>query len=311
MQKSSFLQDCPKTVRWKLPLPDLTGYQAISELDEYDLRLGVLDHDGGSFLVEETRCRVHLGDPLQVHVFADNLYTVDDYPFMGSAMENSQGNVLQHDARMGHPTHAYAYKPGTPVHCTIEVANGLRNLAPLAKVTDALDPDNATTCAINDQGGSYNQSYKIGDGVIGYSDWVGTIGEENVLQFDFPEPVNIASITLFGSVKTSGGRQHAEADNPGAVVVEIDGRIVAEATDLDQQFQQEHGRAFIRFDPVQGRLLRLRFPWINRVANSDQARRPPRLADVEVGGSVEHPTVFPPSRLRHCTVSAAGPQSTL
>jgi hypothetical protein len=60
---------------------------------------------------------------------------------------------MQHDARMGHPTHAYAYKPGSPVNCSVEVTSGLRNLSPLAKVTDELDPENISVCAINDQGG--------------------------------------------------------------------------------------------------------------------------------------------------------------
>ena len=96
---------------------------------------------------------------------------------------------------------------------------------------------------------------------------------------------SVAMATLFGSVNTHSGRKDADADNPGAVVIEIDGRTVTEAPDLDKRFQVGHGRAFINFVQVTGRTVRLRFPWNPQVSGIEKDRRQPRLADVEIGGS--------------------------
>ncbi len=283
-----------RIIRWSIPAPEKTSYQALTELDEYDVRFGVLAGDGSEMLAGEARGRVNFAQPLRVDVRADNLYTVMKYPFPGSAMDSPQGGgILHFAARMGHPTHAYAYKPGATVNASIEITSGLRNLAPLAKVTDELDAENLSVCAINDQGGSYNQNPASGDGIVGYSDWRGKVKEVNVLRFDFSEPVTISMITLNGNAKVLKVREDAETFNPGAVIVEVDGKKVATVTDLDAQFRASHGRAFVSFPPVSGRQVRLIFPWVPTVSGSGESRAIPRLADVELGGSVSG--VFPPA----------------
>jgi hypothetical protein len=127
---------------------------------------------------------------------------------------------------------------------------------------------------------------------------------ENVLRFDFRKPVSIGMITFVGSV-------NEPADNPGAVVVEIDGTVVAKASDLDKHFRERHGRAFIGFTPIRGRTLRLRFPWKALVSETESPRQLPRLADIEVGGSVGQASSLPvqahsqAGSLRHVRWNAA------
>lgn len=261
-----------------LPLPRASsiGYQALSFRHEIQLRVGVLSADGATLLAERN-IALNLEPELQVNVSAGNLNAIAN-PFHTPYTETLRPFV----DRMGALISAYAYPPGTTVNATVEISNGLRNLASLASVHDLSTPQNTSVMALNDD--SANNKIPI-DGIKAFSVWRGKSHAENILQFKFPEKVTIASLTLVGTPgESSDGRNH----NPAIAVIICDGKQVIRVADLDARFEVAYGRATFTFPSQSVEELTLCFPWPN--AEKGRRRAEPWLAEVLIDGWIGEPS---------------------
>jgi hypothetical protein len=258
-----------------LPKPDATAYQALEFRDAFDVRLGVLAADGAT-LLHETRLPVDLRPPVLLSVATDNLRNIE-YPFHAPGPQSA---TFPH--RLGMEIGSYAYKPGQKLNATVTIANGIRNIAPLAQVRDETNPDNVSLTAINDDAGFAEQQGSP-DKVEGRGTWVGAEGRENTIRFSFASPVTIVGVTLIGSPDNF---RNYLVHNPGAVIVEADDHEIARATDLDQRFTTDAGTVRLTFPAVQARTLRVRLPWVDKLAGEGARKRSvPWLAEVCIEGS--------------------------
>jgi hypothetical protein len=260
-----------------LPEPGVSSYQAIDFRDAWDVRLGVLSGDG-SVLLYETCAPVDLRPPLLLSVATDNLRSLP-YPFYAPGLQTPT-----FANRMGMEVDAYAYQPGQTVNVGVTIANGVRNIAPLATVRDETQPANPSTMALNDEAAHAEQGSGT-DGIEACGSWTGLPNRENVLSFTFPSPVTIAAVTLVGSPDNF---RFYLAHNPGAAVIEADGEAVAGAQDLDARFVGQCGAVSLPFSPRQATVIRVRLPWGDRAvpsAEGERRRAAPWLGEVRIDGS--------------------------
>ena len=165
------------------------------------------------------------------------------------------------------------------------ISNGIRNIAPLAVVTDETDPAGYTP-ALTDGAANENLGPNA-EGFVADAIWRGVAGRENVLSFAFPKPCEIAGVTLNGA---PDDLRKGLKNNPSAVIVELDGREVARADHLKERFVVEGGLVSLSFPPTAAKVLRLRLP----------GEQQPILAEVTIEGSA---TELPPSAHGTLTVS--------
>jgi len=262
------------TVTVPLPAPGPTGYQAENYRDAYQVHLGILGQSGAN-LLWETRFSPDFTPEVTIGASTDNLRSTP-YPFDAPGY-NAQDRTFPN--RLGMPVSQYAYPPGATAHVTVNVANGLHNLAPSATVEDLTTPDNPSVPALTD-GAAMAESKPI-DGVTAYGTWAGVEGKENDLSFTFSTPVTVAAITLNGAADYF--RQQPER-NPAAVIVEADGKPVLDAEDLDQRFVKEYGLVRLSFAPATLTTLRLRLPWHGVPVQPNHRRGAPTLGEVEILG---------------------------
>jgi hypothetical protein len=257
------------TVDLPLPTPGPTQYQALDARDAFVVRVGVLSSTGATLLAEKV-VPVDFAPTTGLTVSTDN---IDQIPFpYPEAPDPTTGNMSSHG---GMPVMAYAYPPGSTVNATVVVSNGLRNLAPLAQVKDETTADNPSTYALTD--GAANYGAKPRDTNQAYGQWTGVKGVENVLSFHFATPVSVAGVTLMGK-----GIDHRDNlfHNPGAVVIECDGKQVASDTALDDKFKAENGLVRISFPPVMASDVRIHLPWVDMVG--DKPRQEPVLGEIGI-----------------------------
>lgn len=258
-----------------LPLPSHSsvGYQALSFCHALQLRVGVLSADGATLLAER-RVALDLRPELQVNISAGNLNAVPN------SFHTPYAKTLRpFTERMGALVSAYAYPPGTTVNATVELSNGLRNLAPFASVDDLTTPQNTSVMALNDD--SANNKVPL-DGIQAFSIWRGKSHAENVLRFRFPQKVVVASIVLVGTPgESSDGRDH----NPAIAIIAGDGKQVVRGADLDARFQANYGRATLTLSPQSVSELTLRFPW--PAAEKGRRRAEPWLAEILINGWID------------------------
>ena len=186
---------------------------------------------------------------------------------------------------MGMEVDAYAYPPGQTVNVGVTIANGVRNIAPLATVRDETQPTNPSALALNDEAAHAEQGAGP-DQIQAHGSWTGLADRENVLLFTFPSPVTVAAVTLVGS--PDNFRLYL-THNPGAAVIEADGEQVAEARDLDQRFIGDWGAVRLAFRPRQARVIRVRLPWVNKAISlpgGERRRAAPWLGEVRIDGSI-------------------------
>lgn len=259
------------TVELPLPKSGVANYQALDFRDALDVRVGVISADG-AVLLSETHQGVDLRPDLTLSVAGDNIRTLE-YPFHAPGFdERGMAN------RLGTPVSAYAYKPGATIAASVTLRNACRNLAMLAKVQDQTQPDNPTTFALTDEAAMAEQGPI--DGITGYGQWTGRAGEENVLSFSFPNPVTLSAVVLNGAAKEFRNQHLA---NPGAAIVEIDGKQVAAAADLDKRFVDQLGLPRLAFAPTTGKVVRIRLPWLAKIGEKN--RSAPKLAEVQLFGT--------------------------
>jgi hypothetical protein len=259
-----------------LPRPSSVGYQALSFRHALQLRVGVLSAEGATLLAER-RVVLDLRPELQVNVSAGNLNAVPN-PFH-TPYTNTLRPFME---RMGALVSAYSYPPGATVNATVDLRNGLRNLAPFASVEDLTTPQNTSVMALNDD--SANNKVPL-DGIQAFSVWRGKSHVENIVQFKFPQKITVASIVLVGTPRESGdGRDH----NPAIAVIACNGKQVVRVEDLDARFQAGYGRAVLTFAPQTISELTLRFPWPN--TEKGRRRAEPCLAEVLIDGWIGEPS---------------------
>ena len=228
-----------------LPKPGPTGYAALEERDAFRLRLGVLSADGATLLAE-TRADLDLAAPVQVDIATEELRAVAAPPFP-DVPEPGQ------NTRMGLPVASYAYAPGQTVNATVTLANGLRNLAPLAAVEDETSPGNESLMAVNDEAASTGRK-PIATEPTGWGYFESKANGQDVLRFTLPQPATLAGIVLVGT----GDAYRGEASfNPRSAVVEVDGKEVARVEGLAGRFLAERGWVRISFPAVRGKVVRL------------------------------------------------------
>lgn len=251
-----------------IPPRTSTSYQSLGFRDAYIARIGLLSASGADLLGEK-RVAADFSPEVTVAIATDTVRALArpfDIP--------TDGLLAQ---RLGLPLDSYAYAPGQTVHATISIANGVSNIAPQATLSDETQPENSSLSCLNDDSvlGMLNPL----DGVKAYGVWIGKADTENILTFTFAHPMRIQAVALIGSqAETRSWRA-----NPGAAVVEIDGRKIAESADLDARFTAGNGRAELRFAPTTGTALTVRFPWIAQMRGGDR-RAAPQLGEIEIAG---------------------------
>jgi hypothetical protein len=262
------------TVDVPLPALNAESYQALDARDAYSIRLGVLSASG-AHLLGETRVSADLRPAVTLSVATDDLRAIPR-PFHAPGPR-------QQEARMGLPIWAYAYAPGQTVGVSVTVSNGARDLAPSAQAQDETQPDNPSIPALNDRAAVAGKGPI--DGIEAYSVWEGKAGEENVLRFTFPHPILLSAVTLIG---VPADDKRSVSHNPGAVVLEADGKPVAQADDLDARFAAGFGRVTFPVAPITVTTVRLRLPW-RASLTSGKPRALPWLGEVMLTGADSAP----------------------
>jgi hypothetical protein len=261
-------------VELAMPAPGPEQYQAVDWRQAFVVRLGVLSSSGATLLAESV-VKEDVTPAASLELQTDNLYHVT-YPFSGAPGLKTDPMPV----RMGMDVRQYAYLPSGTVHATAVLTNGVRNIAPLATVTDETTPGNPSLVAINDLG---TEAAKPPRGPVeGYGMWIGKAGVENVLHLRFPAPVTVTAVTLVGSpTKVRDFLAH----NPGAVSIECDGKVVARQPDLDTRFPVDDGLVRLNISPQQATEITVRMPWVELVAQKTK-RSVPWLGEIEIEGSV-------------------------
>jgi len=260
------------TISLPLPNVDATQYQALDAKDAFIVRLGILGNQGSTLLAEREEA-VDFRPATRVTVALDNLRQIQ-YPFQDVPGENAQDRAMPN--RMGEPVMAYAYPPGTEVNVTASVSNGLVNLAPLATITDETQPGNPSVVALNDQvqppGGPI-------DGITAYGVWEGKADVDNTLLFIFAQPVHISQLVITGNPADS----RSGNCNPGDVMIQADGKQVADVKDFDAQLAAQACAVHVHFDTVAATKVVVRIPWIATLADGKK-RGAPRIGQIEIHG---------------------------
>lgn len=264
-----------KTVLIPFPTPGTTGYQALDFQDAFDVRVGVLSADQTSLLAESHQ-KIDLGPPLALSLQTDTLRALA-YPFPNAPNSDALSTFQR---RMGMPVMAYAYKPGQTISATVTLANGVRNLTPMATVEDETQPGNPTVSALTNGSSQMEKASRSAFGACGA--WIGKAGEENILQFTFPQPVWLGAVVLNGN--PTNFRQYL-THNPRAASIECDGKEIAREDHLDARFISEVGLVRIAFSPVKGQVIRLHFPWTG-AATGTMPGADPQLGGVIFEGSL-------------------------
>jgi hypothetical protein len=246
------------------PEPSSTAYQALGHRDAFRVRMAVLGADGAATLVER-QLLADFTPQVTLDVEADdvNHWT---YPF------HAPGPNFQRSAndRMGARFGAYAYPPGAKVSGAVTLANGLRDLGPLAVVADETTPGNPSAYSLVD--GAIIAGKRPLDSINAYSMWSGKPGVENTLTFTFPHPVTLASITLVGDFRTRAEQ------NPDAASLQLDGKKIASGSDLIARFLLDSGNVRFEFEPATGTQVRITIP--APPANTTARRRGVALTEV-------------------------------
>jgi len=258
-----------------MPQPSSTQYQALDWRRAFVIRLGVVSQSGATLLTERS-VAVDFTPSTSLDLSTDNLYNIT-YPYPSAPGTAAITGILP---RMGSPVMQYAYQPGSKIHATAVISNGIHNVAPSATVVDETEPENPSVVALNDEGAQADKGPRLA--FMGYGAWVGKAGVENVLHFHFASPVTVTAVTFTGSSSLSP--RNAAQHNPGAVSIECDGKTVSHDTAMDAHFDTGKGLVRLSFDPVKTTDLTVRMPWVAAIGPKNR-RREPWLGEIEIEGS--------------------------
>ncbi|MDR1284443.1 MAG: hypothetical protein LBK99_27070 [Opitutaceae bacterium] len=264
-----------------------TGYATLAERDEWTVRVGVVGEDG-RLIFPERRVAADLRPPVRVELAADSLRTLDNknYPYASIGPD-----TLFYPARMGAQTSRYAWKPGDTVNLTATLQHSLTNIAPQAAPRDETTPDNASVSGLND--GAIHNEKGPRAGVIAWNAWKGVAKEENRVTLTLPRPREIRALALH---LQPDAHRFLDDQNPASVRIEIDGREVARADDLDTRAVATRGRVLLALPPGErGGEVRLVFPWTSPRTPRGRERRAPVVGEVELLALADPAPAAPPA----------------
>jgi hypothetical protein len=261
------------SVALALPSPGAKQVEALDFRDAFIVRLGLIANQG-STLVAEKETPVDFTPSAKVCVSLDNLRHRQN-PFNDAAGEKGESSMM--GSRMGEPVTAYAYAPGQDVNVTATLSNGLINLAPMATVTDETQMNNPSVVALNDQVQPATPAPL--DRITAYGVWEGMAKADNSLLFTFPHPVHVADLVVTSGA--TGTRE--EVHQPGEVIVEADGKQVADVTDFEAKLTEQACAVHIPITPVDATTIRIKLPWTNTLANG-HGRSAPWIGEIEIHG---------------------------
>ena len=265
------------TAAFTMPTVDATSYQASAFADHWRVRIGVLDRDGA--LRHEQATTIDCRPDVRLELALDNEWK-RTWPWPGSAQSI---NAETWARRMGMPVMAYAYKPNGAVEATVTLANGVRNIAPLATVGNITRPDDARVWALTD-GLISAEKWDTDDAAyVKASGWWDGIdpGADETLQFSYAAPVTVSAVTI---VAAAGAYRAYHRKLPGAVRIEIDGVVVADIADADAKILAAKGRLRIPFTPRTASSVRVILPWEANYSPG-VARWSCALGEIEIDGS--------------------------
>jgi hypothetical protein len=258
-------------VKLPLPVPSAISYQEITVRPAFDVRLGVLS-ESGSTLLSETKTAVDVTPPVTLSVHTEELRTLP-FPFPTAARPDKQM-----EGRNGMPVYSYAYLPGSTVQATIKVSNGVRNIAPLATISDVDEPDNKTVSALNTGfTGDHGPDWFLP------STWTyfeTTKSNSATLKLSFPTPVTVTGVTLWGAANDF---RKMDRRNPEEAVISQNGKELAREPNLLARFKAETGQVHISFAPVKLQELTV------TLTKTSMATNELELGQLEVEGAAEPP----------------------
>ena len=252
------------------PVPSATSYHEITVRPAYDVRVGVLSASGATLLAETTG-KVDLTPPVTLAVHTEELRTIP-YPFPNTARPDKE--MI---ARNGMPVYCYAYPPGATVQATVELANGARNIASLATITDVTDPTNKSAASLNiGASGVRKPEWFLPSA---YNSFQSATNDPVTLKLAFPAPVTVTGITLWDAPDTY---RMLHRFNPSDAVISKGEQVLAHEPKLADRFHDEDGRVWIPIRPPV-RLQELTVV-LTKTGGHGQGIN---LAQIEVEGSAE------------------------
>jgi hypothetical protein len=257
-------------IKLPLPVPSAISYQEIEARPAFDVRLGVLTEDG-SKLLSETKTTIDLTPPVAVAVHTEEIRTIP-FPFAIAARPDKK---MQD--RNGMPVYSCAYLSGATVQATVDLSNGVRNIASLATITDVDEPTNPSVGALN--------TGATGDRVPDWflpSTWTffqTDNGSSVTFKLSFPKPVTVTGVTLWGM---PDGYRNNDRKNPEQAVISQDGKELARESNLTDRFKTETGQVRIPFKAV-----KLQEFTITLTKPDSKVKNPMVLGQIEVEGSDE------------------------
>lgn len=249
-----------------LPMPESAGatsYQALEARDEFRVRLGVLSADGRALLTEQETA-VDLRPSVLLGIHTKEVRSVER-PFRAPPVGK--------EVRSGLPIYSYTYRRGQSIDGEIVIENGVRNLAPMAKVSDESAPGNPSVGALID-GASRAEAKPDWYALDAWGFYEGKANKENILAFDFPEQVTVSAVTLVGSPDSF---RNYLRHNPRSVVIEADGKELAREERADLRFSSEGGVVRIGFQPTAAKKMRVCLAAFGMS---------PRLAEISIDGAM-------------------------
>jgi len=224
-------------VKLPVPAPSAISYHEITVRPAYDVRVGVLSANGDTLLAETTG-KIDLTPPVSLAVHTEELRTIP-YPFPTAARPDKE--MI---ARNGMPVYSYAYLPGATVQATVKVANGARNIASLATITDVSDPTNKSAASLNiGASGLRKPEYFLPSA---YNSFQSATNEPATLKLAFPAPVTVTGITLWGAPDSF---RWMNRSNPTDAVISQGDKVLAHEPKLADRFQAEDGQVWIPISP--------------------------------------------------------------
>ncbi|MDR1305162.1 MAG: hypothetical protein LBK76_08075, partial [Verrucomicrobiales bacterium] len=241
-------------VAFTLPAPDALAPAETRANDRYLCRVAVLT-DSGATLADERVIPVDAAPPLTLTLASDETRRVTNALFPDTGILS-----FPFAQRYGLHIANYAYRPGDTVNVSAVLRNGVRNLAPLAQITDVNAPDNQAVIALTDNGVaiSTHTDWYARNGFPVY-DFKTAAGAK--LKCVFPLPVTLESIALLSG---AGAFRAFDKQAPDGVRILADGRQVYENLAAHEAWvavDQGNGVLNCAFEkPVTAREWTLEFP---------------------------------------------------
>lgn len=226
-----------KPVNFRLPPPSATTTLAYATMPGLLARVGVLSGDGRTLLIE-SETRLDRSPSLQLQV-STGLAAGTVHPFPGTPGAWWEPASIFNRA-IGAPIARYVAAPGTQLAATVMIANGLRNVAPEATLSEENDPGNPSLSGLTD--GAYLSEMNGADSTSAYPTYNIKPNTEARVRLAWREPIRPTAVVVCGAVWTERG---AFDRNPSSIRILAGGRELAVRPDLAAELKAQGGRVRI------------------------------------------------------------------